>query len=129
MNGIELQKRRSPRVVNLAWGRVEVKGCEAPYKDAKLFPGGSREWDWNETGTSHQPGIQPADVEELLDHGARVVVLGRGMYGRLGVCPETLDLLEERGVEVRVHQSEEAVRLYNELAEKEAVGALIHSTC
>lgn len=126
---MEPQNPRSPRVLKLSWGRIEVEGCDAPYKDAKLYPGGSREWDWNESGTSHQPGIQPADVEELLAHGARVVVLGRGTYGRLGVCPETLDLLEKRGVEVHVSQSEEAVRLYNALAEKEAVGALVHSTC
>ncbi|NIR43873.1 MAG: hypothetical protein GWN99_07845 [Gemmatimonadetes bacterium] len=126
---MDARKRPSPRVVGLSWGRIEVDGREAPYKDAKLFPGGSREWDWNETGTRHQPGIQPADVEELVEHGARVVVFGCGMYERLGVCPETLEQLEERGVEVRIHQSEEAVRVYNELAEKEAVGALVHSTC
>jgi hypothetical protein len=126
---MEPNKRRSPRVLGLSWGRIEVEGCKVPYKDAKLFPGGSREWNWNETGTSHQPGIQSADIEELLEHGARVVVLGRGMHERLGICPEALELLEERGVDVRVHGSEEAVRLYNELTEREAVGALIHSTC
>lgn len=126
---MEPEKRRSPRVLDLSWGRIEVEGCTAPYKDAMLFPGGSREWDWNETGTSHQPGIQPADIEDLLEHGAKVVVLGCGMYERLGVCPETLALLEERGIEVHVHQSKEAVRIYNELSEKEAVGALVHTTC
>jgi hypothetical protein len=26
------------------------------------------------------PGIQPADVEELLDHGSKVIVLSRGMH-------------------------------------------------
>jgi hypothetical protein len=48
-----------------------------------LWPGGSRGWDWNETGTSHVPGVQVADVEELLAPGARAVVSGRGMHGRL----------------------------------------------
>jgi hypothetical protein len=60
------------------------------FKDAKLFPGGAREWDWRETGTGHVPGIQPGDIQELLDHGATVLVLSQGMWGRLGVCPETL---------------------------------------
>ena len=32
-------------------------------KDFKLYPGGGRKWDWTETGTQHQPGIQPADVK------------------------------------------------------------------
>jgi hypothetical protein len=120
---------RSPKITELSWGRLEVEGRDRPYKDAKLFPGGSRAWDWNETGTAHEPGIQPADVEELLERGATVVVLSRGIYERLGVCPETLRRLQERGVEVHVLQTEKAVARYNELAETEAAGALIHSTC
>jgi hypothetical protein len=59
--------------------------------------GGSREWNWRETGTQHVPGIQPADVRELLDYGAKVVVLSRGMAECLRVPHETLDFLKERG--------------------------------
>ena len=117
----------SPRVTDLAWGRLEVEGSTS--KDAKLFPGGARAWDWNETGTNHEPGIQPADVEELLERGATTVVLSKGFHERLGVTPETLRMLEERGVAAHVRQTEEAIRLYNELRETEKVGALIHSTC
>jgi hypothetical protein len=117
----------SPRVTDLAWGRLEVEG--STFKDAKLFPGGARAWDWNETGTNHEPGIQPADVEELLERGATTVVLSKGFHERLGVTPETLRMLEERGVAAHVRQTEEAIRLYNELRETEKVGALIHSTC
>lgn len=120
---------RSPRITRLEWGRMEVEGASSVYKDAKLYPGGSREWDWNETGTRHRPGIQPADVQELLDQGARVVVLTKGVHERLQVCPETLDLLEDRGVETHVLQTEEAVRVYNELRESRLVGGLFHSTC
>jgi hypothetical protein len=124
-----MEAKGSPRIVRLAWGRLEVEGRDASYKDAKLFPGGSREWNWNETGTQHRPGIQPADVEELLEHGAQVVVLSQGMYGRLQVCPQTLTLLEERGVAAHALPTEEAVRLYNELIETEQVGGLFHTTC
>src|SRR5918999_3524077 len=118
---------RSPRVTHLSWGRLEVEG--GAFKDAKLFPGGARAWDWNETGTRHEPGIQPADVEELLERGATAVVLSKGFHERLGVAPETLRTLEERSVAAHVRQTEEAIRLYNELRETEKVGALIHSTC
>ncbi|MGH7557922.1 MAG: Mth938-like domain-containing protein [Gemmatimonadota bacterium] len=119
----------SPRIEGLEWGRIEVEGARAPYKDAKLWPGGSREWDWNETGTRHEPGVQPADVEELLEHGATTVVLSRGIQRRLRVRADTLEMLEERGVRSHVVQTLEAVRLYNELREREAVGGLFHSTC
>lgn len=85
--------------------------------------------DWRETGTHHVPGIQPADVEELLAKGARAVVLSKGIYERLQVAPETLRMLEDRDVPAYVLQTEDAVRVYNELREKEPVGGLFHSTC
>ena len=119
---------RSPRITHLSWGRLEVEGF-SPFKDAKVFPGGSREWDWNETGTRHVPGIQPTDVEELLEHGAAVVILSKGIYERLQVCRETLKMLKERGIPTHILQTEEAVRFYNELSQKEQVGGLFHSTC
>ncbi|CAN5874426.1 hypothetical protein BH23ACT11_BH23ACT11_19770 [soil metagenome] len=122
-----MRSKCSPEITCLSWGRLEVEG--GSFKDAKLFPGGAREWDWSETGTRHEPGIQPADVEELLEHGAETIVLGQGFYGWLGVCGETLALLEERGVSVHAESSEEAVRLYNELRQSERAGALVHSTC
>jgi len=122
-------ENRSPRVTHLSWGRIEVEGGAAPYKDAKLFPGGSREWDWTETGTEHSPGIQPADLEELLEHGTSVVVLSSGMHGRLSVARETLELLADRGITAHVLQTERAVELYNELAGRERVGGLFHTTC
>lgn len=121
-------KIRSPRIAAVSWGRLEVEGGRC-FKDAKLFPGGSREWDWRETGTDHVPGIQPADVDELLEHGAKLVVLSKGTYERLQVCAETLEMLKQRGVGFHMLQTEKAVSLYNKLRENEAVGGLFHSTC
>jgi hypothetical protein len=51
------------------------------------------------------------------------------MHQALQVCAETLDLLRDRGIEVHVAETREAVALYNRLAESEAVGGLFHSTC
>jgi len=118
----------SPRILHLSWGRIEVAGLP-PGKDFKLFPGGGREWDWTETGTRHDPGIQPGDVTELLDHGSEVIVLSRGMQRRLQTCHETLALLENKGVPVHVEETRKAVELYNRLAEDRKVGGLFHSTC
>ncbi len=87
-------ENRSPRIRHVSWGRLEVEGRAEPYKDAKLFPGGSREWNWRETGTNHVPGIQPTDVQELLDHGAEILVLSRGMKECLEVPRETLEFLK-----------------------------------
>jgi len=122
------QMAASPRITHVSWGRLEVEGG-GPFKDAKLYPGGGRAWDWRETGTRHVPGIQPADVAELIDRGAEVVVLSRGMLEALQVCPETLALLEQKGIPAHVLPTADAVRLYNELSERHRVAGLFHSTC
>ncbi len=119
---------RSPRINHISWGRIEVEGVGTG-KDFKLYPGGGREWDWRETGTQHDPGIQPADVEELLDNGANVVVLSRGMQLALKTSPKTLEMLKQRGITVYVKETKEAVEIYNRLADENAVGGLFHSTC
>jgi hypothetical protein len=120
---------RSPRIKDASWGRLEVEDKDEPYKDAKLFPGGSCEWNWRETGTSHRPGIQIADVQGLLEHGAKVVVLSRGMAECLHVPRETLEFLEQRQITVYVLPTQHAVALYNKLAQTDAVGGLFHTTC
>ena len=118
----------SPRILRLSWGQIDVEGG-IRFRDAKLYPGGSKEWDWRETGTHHRPGIQPADVEELLQHGADYVVLSKGHHARLQVCPETLRLLQDARVEVEILGTKAAVRRYNEMRGNRAVGGLFHSTC
>ena len=121
---------RSPPISSIVWGRVEVGGSVGKQKDAKLWPGGGRAWDWGETGTRHSPGIQVADVEELLDRGATAVVLSRGMDEKLGVPQSTIDALEARGIEVHVAETRAAVKIYNKLAsESVQVAGLFHSTC
>lgn len=120
---------RSPRITHIAWGRIDVEGIGTG-RDYKLYPGGGREWDWTETNTHHVPGIQPADILELLDHGSETVVLTRGMQLVLQTCPETLQLLKDRNIRVFVEETKAAAKIYNRLVEEnERVGGLFHSTC
>lgn len=120
---------QSPRIEHIDWGEMTVAGLWTG-KDFKLWPGGGRAWDWGETGTRHVPGIQPADVEELLAAGAETVILSRGMWRALQTRPATLDRLADAGVTVEVLETRAAVERYNELAAAgEAVGGLFHSTC
>ena len=123
------QRSESPRISTISWGRMEVEGL-GEAKDFKLWPGGGRPWDWNETGTRHEPGIQPADVEELLEHGSQAVVLSRGQELQLLTSQDTLNALKARGIESHVEETRAAVKLYNDLAEQGVpVGGLFHSTC
>ena len=120
---------QSPRILQLEWGVIVAEGIE-PVRDLKLWPGGGRAWDWRETDTHHVPGIQTADVDELVANGSQIVVLSRGMHLVLETCPETIVHLESRRIRVHVAETREATRLYNDLAEAgESVGGLFHSTC
>ncbi|MCO5968810.1 Mth938-like domain-containing protein [Actinoallomurus soli] len=121
-------KITSPFITKVTWGRIWVDGL-GEARDYKLWPAGGRPWDWAETGTHHVPGVQPADVAELLEHGCEAVVLSRGMECRLQVPAETVRHLEDKGVAVHVAETTEAVALYNRLAETVPVGGLFHSTC
>ncbi|THD24513.1 Enamine/imine deaminase [Fasciola hepatica] len=132
----------SPIVKKMQWGsivvqRLDEKGVVVPdaevtYRDAKLWPGGSRAWDWRETGTGHFPGIQTTDVDELLTHNPETIVLSQGVLHALQVPQSTVDYIKKQlpNVEVVVRPSKKAFELYNELASKGVrVAALIHTTC
>ncbi len=119
-------------ITDLSWGNMEVSigGEVQVFKDCKIWPGGARTWNWGETGTSHTPGIQPVDIEEILEHNVEAIVLTRGVIGRLGICAETEALLRERGISYHVEKTNKAVQLFNELVEQgKRVGGVFHSTC
>ena len=117
------------KISSISWGHIALNSPDlADGKDYKLFPAGGRPWDWNETGTRHSPGIQQGDVEELLQAGAKEVVLSRGMDLKLRVPDETVRWLEERGVKVHVAETKEAVEIYNHLVDEGvSVGGCFHS--
>ncbi len=120
---------RSPKIRRIVWGAIRAEGFLWG-KDMKLWPGGGRPWDWGETGTRHEPGIQIADVQELLDHGATVVVLSRGMQLMLETAPETIEFLENKQIDFHIAETNQGVKIYNDLVEQgAAVGGLFHSTC
>ena len=122
-------ENKSPYISHISWGHMEVDGVGVG-KDFKLWPGGGRQWDWRETDTHHVPGIQPTDIEELLDNGCQTVVLSRGMLLMLLTRRETLDLLDERNIPVHIAETKAAAKIYNDLVSSgEAVGGLFHSTC
>jgi hypothetical protein len=120
---------KSPVVKSVVWGEIEVEGL-GKARDIKLYPGGGRNWDWSETGTHHVPGIQMADVEELVKAGCEAVVLSRGMHLVLQTMPEVLTYLKGLGIEVFVEETRLAVERYNQLVTQgKKVGGLFHSTC
>ncbi|KAM9320563.1 mth938 domain-containing protein [Gastrophryne carolinensis] len=125
---MQICRMSSPEISKISWGSMKV-GAQV-YKDCKVWPGGSRTWNWRETGTNHHPGVQPADVEEVVKKGAKTMVIGRGMSEALQVPASTLEYIRAQGLEVLVFQTEKAVQEYNNLASQGVkVGGVFHSTC
>jgi hypothetical protein len=119
-------------ITHISWGQMEVtaNGLVYRFKDCKVWPGGAKAWDWNITGTRHQPGTQPADIEEILDQGVDVLILSRGMQLMLQTCPETTGMLRSRGIEYHIEETARAVGKFNELSQEgRKVGGIFHSTC
>lgn len=76
------------------------------------------------------PGIQVANIKEILAQGVEVMVLSRGMELRLHTTPEAEALLQSKGIEYHMLETKEAVAMFNKLArEGPRVGGIFHSTC
>lgn len=127
---------KSPKILNIKWGEIkienhsnDIKYNSLIFKDAKCFPGGCKNWDWNETGTRHFPGVQITDIEELLKE-SKVIVLSLGMDKILKIKQETINYLDNLGIEYYIFPTLEAVEKYNSFVDKNIqVGGLFHSTC
>ena len=119
-------------ISHISWGRMDVtvEGKTYQFKDCKVWPGGAVTWDWTVTGTHNRPGIQPADIEEILEQDIEVMILSKGMALMLRTCPETEHLLQSRGIEYHIKETRRAVALFNRLSsESRRVGGIFHSTC
>lgn len=119
-------------ITHISWGRIEVtvNGQTHTFKDCKVWPGGATEWDWDVAGTQHQPGIQPADIEDILAQGVEVMILSRGMQRMLHTPPETKQLLRSRGIAYHSEETRRAVEMFNDLMKQgKKVGGIFHSTC
>ncbi len=124
-----MEQSVSPIIQQAAWGKIDIEGFDRPFRDAKVYPGGACEWDWRETGTHHVPGIQPQDVKGLLDYNPSIIILSKGFWQRLQVKQETEQLIKDRGIELHILETGEAVTQYNQFAREECVAGLFHSTC
>ena len=108
--------QKSPKIISAVWGKMEVEGYSAG-KDFILYPGGAEPWNWNDTGTTHEGGIQPQDIDKLLAKSAKKIVLTKGMTGRLRVSDAALKRLKDAGIEFMILNTDEAVEVYNRLAQ------------
>lgn len=123
--------KTAPEITHISWGKIVVRegGKNTEYKDAKVWTAKACTWDWKKTGTLHVPGVQIADIEEFINE-VDEVILTRGMDLVLQVPQETIDFVRSMGKKCHVGQTEDMVKLYNELVKQgKKIGGVFHSTC
>ena len=111
------------RLAGYSFGRVLVDGDEET-RDVIVLPNRVvRSW-WRRDGHA----LVLEDLDEVLDELPPRLVVGTGAYGRMEPDPQTLAALAERGIEVEVLPTAEAVGRYGEL-NPAATAAALHLTC
>ncbi|KAL6053845.1 hypothetical protein QOT17_017770 [Balamuthia mandrillaris] len=117
---------KSPKIKHIEQGKIVVGN--RTFKDAIITPHGVEEWDWNDEGTQHIPGIKQTELRRFLDEVDEVVI-AYGTQSRL-MCPEHVtEVLESNGIKVHVLQPMSAAETYNRLRQQGIrVGALFHTT-
>lgn len=105
------------------FGRVEVDGV--PWReDLWICAGRTGSWRRKEGHLVH-----PEDLTDVLELLPETVIIGTGAFGLLRVAKETEELVAQKGIELIVLPTKDAVERYNELALKKRVAALLHLTC
>jgi hypothetical protein len=111
------------RIEDYSFGRVTVDG-EAHTHDVIVLPQRVvRDW-WRRDG--HRLVLE--DLEEVLADLPQRLIIGTGAYGRMIPDPNTVESLRERGVEIEVLPTDDAVRRYGAL-NPAATAAALHLTC
>ena len=69
------------------------------------------------------------DIEEALKEKPDILIVGTGAYGVLKVLQETIDYLNEHGIELIVLKTDQAVERFNKESKEKTVYAALHLTC
>jgi hypothetical protein len=111
------------RIEGYRFGRVVVDGTEQT-RDVIVLPDRVVPNWWRKEGHA----LVLDDLEAVLHDLPERLVVGTGADGRMRPDPDCLERLEERGIEVEILRTDEAVRRYASLDGTRTAAAL-HLTC
>jgi hypothetical protein len=111
------------RLEGYSFGWVTVDGSEQT-RDLIVRPDRVVANWWRREGHS----LALEDLEDVLHSLPQRLIVGVGAYGRLHPDADVIAELERRGTAVECTRTDEAVRRYGELDERQTAAAL-HLTC
>jgi hypothetical protein len=112
-----------PTIEQYGFGHIVIDG-EEQTRDVIVLPERVLTNWWRADG--HRLVLD--DLDEVIEELPGRLVVGTGADGRMRPDPEALEQLRQRGVEVEVLPTHEAVRRYGELDPRRTAAAL-HLTC
>ena len=113
-----------PEIQAYRFGHIIIDGAEYN-RDVIIFPDRVRP-DWGRGG-GHNLALE--DLAEALEGEPDVIILGRGVFGRMKVSESVRESITERGIEILTFRTEGACKAYNELRERRRVIAALHLSC
>jgi hypothetical protein len=73
--------------------------------------------------------ITANELENLLTPETEAVVIGTGQQGIAKLSREAYEMIARKQLELHVHESPEAIKVYNEICITRKTIAIIHVTC
>ena len=113
------------KIEHYSFGSLKAGG-RSYRDDVKIVAGQVRgDW-WRKQGHLLQAG----DIQDILEDGPDILVLGTGSSGLLRVDPSLEDLLESRNIRLLAMPTAQAVERFNQLSARgERVAGAFHLTC
>jgi hypothetical protein len=111
------------RIDDYRFGHIVIDG-EEQTRDVIILPGRLVTNWWRHDGHS----LVLADLDDVIEELPEHLVIGSGAHGRMQPEPAALEGLRQRGIDVEVYQTGEAVKRYGELDPRSTAAAL-HLTC
>jgi hypothetical protein len=113
------------QITHYTFGKITIDG-KTYRSDVIITSNNVKDNWWRKEG--HNLAI--ADLDNILDANPEVVIIGSGYYGRMQVPEVTREFLKEKGIQVEVVPTSDAVEKFNQLQQECArIVAVLHLTC
>jgi len=112
------------KITHYSFGSITVNGTTYT-SDIIIFPDHIQSPWWRQEGHL----LQIPDLKDVVGKEGALFIIGTGYYEMMKVPEETIRYLKSLEMDVHIHNSKDAVRLYNELSSKKQTILAIHLTC
>lgn len=112
------------KISHYSFGSITIDG-ETYTKDIIIYPDRIFSPWWRKEGHL----LQVDDLTEVINVKLSLLIVGTGYYSTMKLPENTLDILALKNIEVLAENTQEAVKLFNEISSEKPVVAALHLTC